>query len=136
MKLKIRRSNTGDLLFLEELENISFLPLQRTSTRNIQHSIRSHFQEVYIVESTGKDKNPMGALTLFKYKFALRLYSIAVLPKYRNLGVGDFMMNFVFQYAKQHNYQRILLEMSATNHKLFDWYLGHGFKLTNCITNY
>jgi glutathione synthase/RimK-type ligase-like ATP-grasp enzyme/ribosomal protein S18 acetylase RimI-like enzyme len=136
MKLEVRKSSKSDIPFLEKLEIQSFSNNQRTSKRNLVHSIQSRFQEVLIVEASGKLKIPLGALVLFKYSKSLRIYSIAIIPEYRNQGVGDFLLNYVFQMAKQLQYERILLELSASNNKLFNWYLAHGFKLTKGLSNY
>ncbi len=136
MRLAIRKSFKDDISFLVKLENSSFPHYQKTSRQNIRHGIQSDFQEVLIAETKDKRKQPIGALVLFKYSKSLRLYSIALLPEQQNKGYGHDLMQYVFDFAKQHHYERILLEVSSKNNKVIDWYKSKGFNASGIIPDY
>ncbi|MBE0650421.1 MAG: GNAT family N-acetyltransferase [Bacteroidales bacterium] len=134
MKIGIRPSDINDLNFLENIENQSFPDFQKGTRKSIARGIQSNFQEVLIAEN--KARTPIGALTLFKYSKALRIYSIAILPEYQNKGVGSFLIKHVFELANKLNYERIILEASASNTKLVMWYQAQGFTIVEKITDY
>ncbi|WP_319481006.1 GNAT family N-acetyltransferase [uncultured Draconibacterium sp.] len=137
MDLNIRKSQPGDFYFLEKLENESFPLFQQSSRKSIKHSLDSAFQEVLIVESKAcKKVTSVGALTLFKYKRALRIYSIAVVAEYRNAGLGTFMLNYVKKEAIENHYQKILIEVQSKNNELIEWYKKKGFKESHTIADY
>lgn len=136
MGLKIRKCTQEDIRFLLRLESESFPSFQRSSVESIRNGIKSTFQEVLIVEMDDKNKEPVGALILYKYTKTLRLYSIAILSGYQNKGYGDFLLNYVFEYAEKHHFKRILLEVSSTNKRLIEWYTERGFKAFETIKDY
>lgn len=128
MKISIRKSQIEDIDFLVRLENKSFPPFQRTTKQHLKQALQSDFQEILIAES--KNKIPIGALILFKYSKAVRIYSIAILPEYQHKGYGNFLLQYVFGLANQHQYDKILIEVSIKNTKLIDWYKARGFNRT------
>ena len=137
MDLNIRKSQPGDFYFLEKLENESFPHFQQSSRKSIRHSLDSKFQDVLIAESKeGKKATSVGAFTLFKYKHALRIYSIAVVAEYRNTGLGTFMLNYMKNLAIEKQYQKILIEVHSKNNGLVDWYKKNGFKVSHIISDY
>lgn len=137
MDLNIRESQPGDLYFLEKLENESFQHFQQSSRKSIRHSLDSKFQEVLLVEKKEGEKSvSVGALTLFKYKHALRIYSIAVMPEYQNTGLGKFMLNYAKNLAIEKQYHKILIEVQVANKKLIEWYKKQGFNVLYTIPDY
>ncbi len=134
MQIGIRPSGKDDLDFLEQLENQSFPGFQRGSRQSIARGIQSGFQEVLIAENKGR--KPVGALTLFKYARALRIYSIAIRPEYQNKGVGSYLINHVITQANKQNYERIILEARVSDPKLVSWYQSRGFTITEKVKDY
>ena len=76
------------------------------------------------------------ALVLFRYKKALRLYSIAIVPEYQYKGIGDYLLKYVIEIANQYNCERILLEAYVENKRLIEWYKERGFKPVQVINDY
>jgi len=134
MKIGIRNAGTGDVDFLEYLENQSFPDFQRTARKNILHGIKSGFQEVLIAEDGAN--LPLGAIVLFKYRRALRIYSISILPEHRGRGVGQCLVKHAIDLANRLQLGRILLEARATDHRLIAWYATFGFRKTGTIADY
>jgi len=135
MNIAIRKSTKADLPFLEQLENESFDPFQRSSKKNIANGLQSNFQEILIAE-IDNNNIAVGAIILFKYSKTVRIYSIAILPNHQKKGIGDFLLKHAIEFANRNNFERIILEVSATNTSLTNWYLTKDFKITNTITNY
>ncbi len=136
MQFKIRQSDLSDLLFLDHLEQVSFSENQRNSKQNIRLSLISSFQEVRIIEAVEKANKPVGAIVFFMYKKSLRIYSVSVLPEYRNSGAGSALLNYAIEFAGIKKYLRIILEADATNSALIEWYKKKGFKPYTTVSDY
>jgi glutathione synthase/RimK-type ligase-like ATP-grasp enzyme/ribosomal protein S18 acetylase RimI-like enzyme len=137
MKIHIRKANDDDLSFLLNLEKESFPLFQQNSRQNIKHGIDSQFQEFFIAEHHLKKRiTKIGSLVVFKYKHTLRIYSIAIMPEYQNKGVGDYLIKYAKEYAVQNNFERVLLEVRANNHKLIGWYKQRGFQSLDLHKDY
>lgn len=136
MNITIRKAKTDDLEFLWALENKSFPEFQRNTKQNIKNSIVSQFQELLIVETGHKKKQSIGSVILFKYKYSLRIYSIAVLPEHQNKGIGEVLLNHVKEYAIRGNFEKIILEVNAKNQKLTNWYKTRAFQVTDTLKDY
>jgi glutathione synthase/RimK-type ligase-like ATP-grasp enzyme/N-acetylglutamate synthase-like GNAT family acetyltransferase len=136
MELNIRKSQPDDFRFLENLEKKSFPAFQQSSRKSIIISLNSSFQEVLIVETKGTNKISIGAIVLFKYKKALRIYSIAILSEYRNKGLGTIFLNHVKNLANENQYKKILIEVHSKNNSLVEWYKKNGFKETLLVKDY
>ena len=59
----------------------------------------------------------------------LNLLKIAVLPQYRNLGVGFKLMELSFDYKKENNLSNYFLEVRESNQNAIKLYKKFGFKL-------
>ncbi len=136
MNVKIRKSDSNDFNFLVKLEEESFPVFQRSAKQSIKHGIQSEFQEVLILETKDKSRVSIGALILFKYSKSLRIYSIAILPEYQNMGYGDYLLRHVFDYANTKQFEKILIEVSAKNTNLIDWYKNRGFNSSHRVADY
>lgn len=135
MKLRFRKANNKDVDFLVILEKASFPEFQQTTKKNLKRGINSLFQEVIIVEEKAK-KRAMGAAVLFKYKHMLRIYSIGILAKYQNRGVGNEFLEYIKAYALSNNYTSITLEARERDTRLIEWYLSKGFVVLKTLKDY
>jgi glutathione synthase/RimK-type ligase-like ATP-grasp enzyme/ribosomal protein S18 acetylase RimI-like enzyme len=126
MKIEIRKANQDDIDFLIEIENKCFPPFQQSSRKKLKNSIHSDFQEVLIAEKKD-NKTKIGALVLFKYNRSLRIYSIAILPDFQKMGFGEYLLKYVQELANRQHYEKILIEVHATNKVLINWYRSRGF---------
>ncbi|MCW3787412.1 GNAT family N-acetyltransferase [Plebeiibacterium sediminum] len=136
MNICIRKAEPEDLSFLFELEKKAFPLFQQNSKESLRKGIKSSFQEILIAELKNKIKTSIGSVVLFKYKNTLRLYSIAIIKEFQNKGLGDYLLKHVIEYANQNNFERIVLEASANNNKLIEWYKNKGFNQINNIKDY
>ena len=134
MNLTVRLATKKDIHFLVDLEEKSFLEFQKSSKKTIENSLKSSFQEVFILEN--QIQKPVGALTLFKYKNSLRIYSISIALEERNKGIGNYLLDFAIDFAKKNNFKKIILEASEKNISLQNWYISKGFILKKTIKDY
>ena len=135
MKLHFRNATEKDILFLTTLEKESFPKFQQSNEKNLKKGINSSFQEIIIVEDK-ITKQPVGSAVLFKYKHTLRIYSIGVLAKFQNFGVGNEILEYIKAFALNNNYSSITLEAREKNTKLIDWYLSKGFVVLKTLEDY
>lgn len=136
MNIQIRKSTVDDLDFLVRLENACFQPFQRTSKKNIKHGIQSDFQDILIAETNGREKEAIGSMVLFKYQRSIRIYSVSILPEHQGKGFGDILLKHVFELANRSGYEKIVLEASATNTTLINWYKKRGFEVLKTVADY
>ncbi|RXQ95829.1 GNAT family N-acetyltransferase [Ancylomarina salipaludis] len=136
MNIGVRKSDIEDIGFLLKLEEESFPSFQRSTKQSLKHGIQSDFQEILIAETDDMNRNQVGALVLFKYSKSLRIYSIAILPEFQKRGYGDYLLKHALEFANRQHYEKILIEVSAKNTALIDWYKTKGFKPLGIIDDY
>lgn len=66
----------------------------------------------------------------------MEILTLCVLPDFRRQGIAESCMDFLFQYAKKHQIQRIFLEVSIQNIAAQNLYLKKGFQKIGCRKNY
>lgn len=137
MNAIIRKSTLYDLQDLCDLEMKSFPVHLRSSKRAIQLSLQSHFQEVWLAEKKIKGKKVMaGSMTLFKYKKAIRIYSIAILSEMQGQGIGSALIGHACNLALSMQCSKVILEVDANNNSLIKWYNKKGFDKVGFIKDY
>src|SRR6056297_3211534 len=137
MKINIRKSEAGDLGFLEELETMCFPKSRQSSRRALRYSLSSPFQKVIIAEITENRviKNA-GAAILFLYPKTLRVFSIAVLPDFQGKDIGSKLLEQVVNIGRAGKFERISLEVLKLDIRLTDFYKKTGFKITEELPDY
>jgi ribosomal protein S18 acetylase RimI-like enzyme len=137
MDISITKANTDNYPFLKQLETTCFDDHQRSSNKTIKTSINSAFQGTYIacVKENGKWVEA-ASLIVHLHKKTLRLYSIAVLPQFRNRNIGQQLMQYCIQLAIDGKFEKISLEAMTSNTKLINWYEGYGFKTVAVLKDY
>jgi len=137
-KMRIREASFDDLDFLVQLESTSFSCHRKSTRRSIRASLASANQQIYLLEKVknSQQSSPIGAATVFFYKRALRIYSIAIHPDYRGHGMGDFLLRYIMGIAQLRGYERVTLEADAANSKLVSWYEKFSFHTTELLPDY
>lgn len=137
MELKITKADDDDLLFIKELEKLCFPSFQQMPERSLKHCIYSASRDVMVAQLLENNEwKKVGVLILHNYKKTLRIYSIAVLPEYRKWRIGKRMMEHSLELARQKNYEKISLEVLASNYQLIEWYEQFGFKTIDHLADY
>ncbi len=137
MKTIVRKATPKDLDFLENLETQCFPKFQQSTRRAIRYSITSPFQQVIIAEmQEGKEKKPVGSVTLYLYAKTLRIFSIAVLPELQGRGIGKQLLEYIMVFARSKKASRISLEARQSDPQLVKFYQQAGFKITEELPDY
>ena len=73
----------------------------------------------------------------FSYIFEnMDLESIVIDKNYQNKGYASFLLNFLFNFALEHNIQNIFLEVRTSNAKAINLYTKNGFTRISTRKNY
>ncbi len=136
MNLHFRQATVDDLDQLLLLEASCFPDYQQSTRQQLKKGINSASQEVVVVEQAGKKKILLGSLVLFRYKYTLRLYSIALAEKFRGQNLGEQLMAYVKDYAHKNQFSQLLLEVSMRHPALIAWYEKQGFRITQELHHY
>lgn len=116
----------ADLPALEALESLVFTPERQESRRGLARSLKSPFQEVWVVRGP---QRIVASTTLRLHPKSLRVYSLAVHPDCRGQGLGELLMEKTLKRARTLKKSFIRLEADAGNPRLISWYqrLGYHF---------
>jgi len=136
--ITVRSAVSEDRHFMIKSEIECFAEHRRSTTRSILHSIKSSNQQVLIAEldwGNGTTESA-GVAVAFIYKRSLRLYSLAVLPQFRRLSVGETLLQATISLSMGLGNKRVTLEADATNHSLIQWYQKFGFEISRILLDY
>ena len=137
MKTTVRKALLSDLNFLVNLENSCFPSHRRSNRRSLRCSLSSPSQSVLIIELQDQQASQQaGAAIIINYKKTLRIYSIAILPRFQGLGLGNTLINHINEFTGLNGFEKISLEADINNKKLISWYQKHGFVSSDIIEHY
>lgn len=137
MSLKIRRASVTDLDKILEIEKSCFSVDRQSSKRSIQNSLVSNYQSVWVAELTKDNENIVaGVMVLHQPKMSIRVYSLAVNPKYQGHGIGLSLLKYAEIIAAEKELPRLSLEVDESNSKLVAWYLNQDFQIERHLQDY
>ncbi len=131
MHIKIADSN--DLPALWNIEKTSFNASRRFSFESLKHSLKTEHQDVFVAS---KDSMTVGYSIVFKHEKSHRIYSMAVDPAYRNMGIGKNLMKHMIETSKASGVTSMTLEADADNTVLIGFYQSFGFEVTKTWIDY
>lgn len=138
-RVRLRRAVGADLASIEAVERVCFAEARRSSRASMRHSLRSGAQGVWVAEAVGQGgavEGVIGAMVLFYYRRRLRIYSVAVLPGFRELGAGRRLVRLAQALARRSGRAGVMLEADAGNRALVDWYARQGFVETGVLADF
>lgn len=90
----------------EELAQVPWTELQKTEFLKSQHHAQHHHYHTYYPDANFDlillDGQPIGRLYIERGAEELRLMDIALLPNYRNQGIGTALIQDLLEEAKHH----------------------------------
>lgn len=136
--ISLRKAVISDMEFILNTEKECFAEHRQSTRRSVCNSINSLNQRVLIAEldSGSGSAQPAGVAIAFIYKRSLRIYSLAVSPQYRRLGIGESLIQSMTAFSLSLGHQRITLEVDASNNALISWYQKFGFETSQFLPNY
>jgi ribosomal protein S18 acetylase RimI-like enzyme len=124
----IRLAAAADISRIYELEQICFQYDQMTK-QNIRHLIRSPQSSFWLW--LGEDDQLLGYIIVLYHKrrcFA-RIYSVAVHPQSRGMGLGSQMVSWVENEVQERGLAEVRLEVKPDNSAALKVYLKQGYKV-------
>lgn len=132
--IKLREAVISDLDEILSIENQSFNS-EAFNCRQFRYLINSSGCNFQVAQHNG---TIAGYLMLLKRKNSrlLRIYSIAVSPNHRGLGIAQMLIDYTSIYAKSGGYKTVSLEVNEKNEPAVKLYHKNGFKAIAKRLNY
>lgn len=126
--IKLREAVISDLDEILSIENQSFNS-EAFNRRQFRYLINSSGCIFQVAQHNG---TIAGCLILLKRKNSrlLRIYSIAVSPNHRGLGIAQVLIDYTSNYAKSGGYKTVSLEVNEKNEPAIRLYQKNGFRVT------
>lgn len=117
---------------LEELETIYDIEIKCFKEPYTKAILKFFIKTPYCLSILiEKEETIIGyAMGLLKYNYHGHIASIAVLPRYRNLGYGEKLLAQLLELFKDHNKAFIQLEVRISNEYALKMYKKFGFKIS------
>jgi len=129
-----RIATFSDLAALLTLESACFEPYRRDSRRLIADTLRDPKREVWVVDSPVR---PVVAALFLRFpRKHLRIYSIAVDPKWQGYGLGQILLKRAHESAHERSLDNLRLEVEAARADLISWYERNGFEQSKVLTDF
>jgi [ribosomal protein S18]-alanine N-acetyltransferase len=126
--IKISEATLDDVTSLTEIEKTIF-QYDVISKKQIRHLIKS--ETALVVKAALYTTAIIGYLVLLRRRNSkvLRIYSLGVLPDYRNLGVGKQLLQKAEELSDNLNCECLQLEIQVQNKSALLFYLAAGYSL-------
>lgn len=90
----------------------------------------------YIILIAEKDKKLLGYIISNFENDSLHIYSFAIYPEHRRMGIGSMLINKNIETAKKNNCKKISLNVHTENITGLKFYKKLGFKKNKTLINY
>jgi ribosomal protein S18 acetylase RimI-like enzyme len=124
--LQLRQASISDLQILLDIEEDSFVN-DRISRRQMGYLLSKAKARSWLALCDGQAAGYCTLLLPAKPRPA-RLYSLAVMPRFRGRHIAKFLLSESTRVAKEAGYNRIRLEVSEQNMTAKKIYLEFGFR--------
>lgn len=131
-QLRIRKMTVDDLNQVYEIEKQSF-PNPWTKQSFLQELTQNKFATYFIIEY---EKKIAGYCGLWVVMEDAQITNIAVLPNFRGEKLGEKLLSYVKDYAKQAGAHHISLEVRVSNYIAQNLYKKLGFEVIGVRKNY
>ena len=124
--LVVREARPRDLDAIARLENESF-DTDRVSRRSLREFLRAKHRPVVAATIDGELAG-YALVALRKYARAVRIYSLAVDPRFARRGVGRALLKACEAYGRRHGRSALTLEVRYDNAAAIALYEASGFR--------
>ncbi|WP_163716354.1 ribosomal protein S18-alanine N-acetyltransferase [Mangrovibacterium lignilyticum] len=116
-----------DLKEIFKLEQLCF-DAEAFNRRQLRYLLNEAKSEFLVTRHDGEISAFM-ILLKKQNSFGMRLYSLAVSPKFRGAGLGQLLLNEALKRAASSNFKYLTLEVSEENKPAVNLYLRQGFEV-------
>lgn len=126
--IKISEATLDDVKALTDIEKTIF-QYDVISKKQVRHLIKS--ETAIVVKAALHNTMIVGYLVLLRRRNSkvLRIYSLGVLPDYRNLGVGKQLLQKAEEWCDSLGCECVQLEIQVQNKPALLFYLASGYSL-------
>lgn len=123
-------------LSLNDIDTI--LTIQKELNLHIlsKESIKKEFNNLNFKYFIAKYENIIVGFFSFSLVTDIEIESIAVKKEFQNMGIGNLLLNYIFNFAKSNNVENIFLEVRTSNFPAISLYLKNGFEKLSIRKNY
>lgn len=130
--IKLRNFKPPDLKRIIEIEESSFAA-DAYPRENFENLYKKYPDDFIVAE---KNSNIVGYIIAYENSGFFNFDSIAVNKKYRGLGIGKLLVNFMLDRSRKRGLKKASLEIRPTNKIALSFYKNLGFKIVRIIKNY
>ena len=135
-KVIFRRPRTTDVDQLLEIERKCFRA-HRFSRRQFRYYIQANSGIFAVAEAQGSVVAYIAGTVLRRRpQCTARLYSMAVLPQWRGLGIGTALLTYFERHAARHKCSSVVLQVRQGNRHARTLYQDFGYELEAVLSGY
>tara|TARA_B100000886_G_C20162616_1_gene382703 strand:- start:84 stop:545 length:462 start_codon:yes stop_codon:yes gene_type:complete len=120
-------------IFMLQKKNLRDFGSNIWKTEELQNSIKNSVFEGYILSS---NKKINGFCFFKKIDDFIEIYSIFVVPEFRNKGVAKNFLDCCLRYCKKNKLKKIILDVNEKNLKAIKFYKKNNFVFSGRRKNY
>jgi len=132
MNIKLRNFQFPDLNSIVKIENASF-SVDAYPKKRFEKLWRLHSKDFIVAKLRDKI---IGYIIAYPKRYFIDFDSLAIDKKYRKLGIGRKLVNFMLNRFKKKGLKRALLEVKTTNKTAIAFYQKLGFKIKKTLKGY
>lgn len=133
-KIEIRRAVLSDLNEIVRIERESF-GADAFTRRQLAYLLVWAKGACFVAATAGRTAGYLSLLERARYA-DLRLYSVAVAPEARGVGIGQALLDRAVEYAAERGFREITLEVSTANAAAQALYRKNGFAVHSRLKGY
>lgn len=139
---RIRPATPEDAVPLAAIEAAAFDPARYDGMLMNARTFRRHAagaNALLVAEDLARPGHPVCGYALGFVKRGspyVRFVSLAILPEHGGKGAGRLLFEAIEDFARQHRYRGVRLEIREDNTRLLDRYLGIGYSVFETVPDY
>ena len=126
---KLEKNDINKILQIEKSQNVTILK-ETVILKDISNSNNTlYFGAIY-------NDIIVGYIAITYVIDTIDILSIVTMKNYENIGVATLLLEYIFNFAKKNNVNKIFLEVRTSNTKAINLYEKNNFKLISKRKNY
>lgn len=126
---KLEKNDINKILQIEKSQNVTILKetviLDDMSNSNNTLYFGAIYNDIIV-----------GYIAITYVIYTIDILSIVTMKSYENIGIASFLLEYIFNFAKKNNVNKIFLEVRTSNTKAINLYEKNNFKLISKRKNY